>query len=232
MSLAISRKAFLATAFAAAASLMVAAAAPSRASDLNDAEALVDEAFHAVRGMLQNNEFEALPRYLENAQGVMIYPSLVKGGFIIGGEGGSGLLMVRGSDGTWSSPAFYTLAAGSIGLQIGGQVSKAVLTIMNEGAVRAMMEDGFKFGGDISVAVGPVGKGLEASTTGNFDDDVYVFSSAVGLFGGGSLEGAGLIEKNTYNYAYYDSGQAVPYAVAIERRFSNTQADRLRNLLP
>lgn len=232
MPLAISRKAFLAMAFAAAASLMAAGAAPARANDLADAEELVDEAFHVLRGMLQSNEFEALPRYLENAQGVMIYPSLVKGGFIIGGEGGNGLLMVRGSDGSWSSPAFYTLAAGSIGLQIGGQVSKAVLTIMNEGAVRSMMEDGFKFGGDISVAVGPIGKGLEASTTGNFDEDVYVFSEAVGLFGGGSLEGTGLFETNTYNYAYYDSGQATPYAVAVERRYSNTQADRLRNLLP
>lgn len=232
MSPAISRKAFLATFAAASLALAIGAASPARANDLAEAEELVDDAYHVLNQMLQNNEFEALPRYLDNAQGVMIYPALVKGGFILGGEGGSGLLMVRGSDGSWSSPAFYTLAAGSIGLQIGGQVSKAVLTIMNEGAVRAMMEDGFKFGGDISVAVGPVGKGLEASTTGNFDEDVYVFSSAVGLFGGGSLEGAGLIEKNTYNYAYYDSGQAVPYAVAVERRFSNTQADRLRALLP
>ena len=232
MSLAISRKAFFASFAAAALAVMTAAAAPARADDRANAEELVDDAYHVVNQMLQNNEFEALPRYLENAQGVMIYPALVKGGFILGGEGGSGVLMVRGSDGSWSSPAFYTLAAGSIGLQIGGQVSKAVLTIMNEGAVRAMMVDGFKFGGDISVAVGPIGAGLEAATTGNFSEDVYVFSSAVGLFGGGSLEGAGLFEKNAYNYAYYDSGQATPHAVAIERRYSNTQADRLRSLLP
>lgn len=231
MSFDFSRKAFLATAFAAA-SLLAVGASPALANDRANAEELVDDAYHVLSQMLEKNEFEALPRYLENAKGVMIYPELIKGGFILGGEGGNGVLMVRGSDGTWSSPAFYTMAAGSIGLQIGGQVSKAVLTIMNEGAVKSMMKDGFKFGGDISVAIGPIGKGLEASTTGNFDEDVYVFSEAVGLFGGGSVEGAGLIEKNAYNYAYYDSGQATPYAVAIDRRYSNAQADRLRSLLP
>ena len=228
----LSRKSFLALAFAATASLAFAGAQPALANDKAKAEELVDDAYHVVNQMLQDGEFEALPRYLENAQGVMIYPALVKGGFIIGGEGGNGILMVRGSDGSWSSPAFYTLAAGSIGLQIGGQVSKAVLTIMNEGAVRAMMEDGFKFGGDISVAVGPIGKGLEASTTGNFDEDVYVFSKAVGLYGGGTLEGAGLFEKNAYNYAYYDNTQATPYGIAVDRRFSNTQSERLRSVLP
>ncbi len=233
MSVSFSRKGFLAMLFAATASFALAGGPlPAAASDRDKAEEIVDDAYHTVNQMLQNGEFEALPRYLESAKGVMIYPALVKGGFIIGGEGGSGVLMVRGSDGSWSSPAFYTLAAGSIGLQIGGQVSKAVLTIMNEGAVQAMMNDGFKFGGDISVAVGPIGKGLEASTTGNFDEDVYVFSSAVGLFGGGSLEGAGLFEKNAYNYAYYGNAEATPYAIVIDRRFSNAQSDRLRAVLP
>lgn len=233
MSVFLSRKSFLAMIFAASAGLaLTGGVAPVSAGDRDEAEELVDEAFHVVNQMLQDGEFEALPRYLENAQGVMIYPALVKGGFILGGEGGSGVLMVRGSDGTWSAPAFYTLAAGSVGLQIGGQVSKAVLTIMNEGAVEAMMNDGFKFGGDISIAVGPIGKGLEASTTGNFDEDVYVFAKAVGLFGGGSLEGAGLFEKNAYNYAYYGNTEATPYSIAVERRFSNTQADRLRSVMP
>ncbi|MEX0921681.1 MAG: lipid-binding SYLF domain-containing protein [Rhodovibrionaceae bacterium] len=233
MSVSLTRKGFFAMLFAASAGFALAGGAlPAAANDKDEAEELVDNAYHVVNQLLQDGEFEALPRYLENAQGVMIYPALVKGGFIIGGEGGTGLLMVRGSDGTWSSPAFYTLAAGSIGLQIGGQVSKAVLTIMNEGAVESMMNDGFKFGGDISVAVGPIGKGLEASTTGNFDEDVYVFSKAVGLFGGGSLEGAGLFEENAYNYAYYGNTEATPYSILIDRRFSNVQADRLRSVLP
>ena len=65
--------------------------------------------------------------------------------------------MVRGSDGTWSDPAFYTLAGASIGLQIGGEVSEAVFTLMTDEAVASLLQSEFKFGGDISVAVGPKG---------------------------------------------------------------------------
>ena len=103
---------------------------------------------------------------------------------------------------------------------------------MNDEAVQAVLEDNFKLGGDISLAVGPLGKGMEASTTGNFDEDVYVWSKAQGLFGGVSLEGAGFFEKNSYNYAYYDSGEATPTAIVKEWRYFNPQADRLRALLP
>ncbi len=195
------------------------------------AEELVAKSRFTIERLLSDPEFFKLGPYIEKSRGVLIIPELVKGGFIVGGEGGSGVLMVRGSDGTWSSPAFYTLAAGSIGLQIGGQVSEVVFTLMNDGAVNSMLGDEFKLGADASVAVGPIGAGLEASTTTNFDEDIYAFSKSVGLFGGGALEGAKIFERTEWNEGYYGKG-AVPKAIVFERRFSNPGADKLRASLP
>ncbi|TQV76329.1 lipid-binding SYLF domain-containing protein [Denitrobaculum tricleocarpae] len=193
-------------------------------------EELVAKSRFTIERLLSDPEFFNLKRYIEQSRGVLIIPELVKGGFIVGGEGGSGVLMVKGSDGTWSSPAFYTLAAGSIGLQIGGQVSEVVFTLMNDGAVNSMLGDEFKLGADASVAVGPIGAGLEASTTTNLNQDIYAFSKSVGLFGGGALEGAKIFERVEWNEGYYGKG-ATPKAIVFERRFSNPDADRLRAAL-
>ncbi|HSR71739.1 MAG TPA: lipid-binding SYLF domain-containing protein, partial [Kiloniellales bacterium] len=152
-------------------------------------------------------------------------------GFIVGAEGGSGVLLVRGSDGSWSPPAFYTLAAGSIGLQIGGQVSEVVFTLMNDGAVNAMLKNEVKLGADASVAIGPIGAGVEASTTTNLREDIIAFSRAVGLFAGGAFEGAKLISRENWNAEYYGAA-ASPKAIVVDRKFFNPQADKLRQALP
>ncbi len=103
------------------------------------AEELVAESLFSIERLLGDPNLPDLKTYVKNARGVLIIPELVKGSFIVGAEGGSGVLMVRGSDGTWSSPAFYTLAAASFGLQFGGQVSEVVFTLMTEGAVEALL---------------------------------------------------------------------------------------------
>ncbi len=213
----------------AAALLLPALVQPGAAA--STAEELVEESRFSVERMLADPNLPQLKRYVEKARGVLVIPELVKGGFIVGAEGGSGVFIVRGADGTWSSPAFYTLAAGSIGLQIGGQVSEVVFTVMSESAVEALVKSEVKLGGDLSIAVGPLGKGLEASTTTNLNADIYAFSRAVGLFGGGALEGAKLISRRTLNDEYYGA-PAPPRAVLIERTFFNPQADKLRRALP
>jgi len=195
------------------------------------AQELVEKSRFLIERLLVDEELPELKGFVTRARGLLIIPQLVKGGFVIGGEGGSGVLMVRGSDGTWSAPAFYTLAAGSIGLQIGGQVSEVVFTVMNEGAVEALLRSEIKLGGDLSVTVGPIGKGLEASTTTNLGADVFAFSKNVGLFGGGALEGAKLFARKKLNEAYYGPG-ATPRAIVIERIFFNPQAEKLRKAAP
>lgn len=211
--------------------LMLAVADSRPAAALTDPEELVERARLSLLRLTGNPDGRHLNDYLSRAQGVLIVPALIKGGFIIGGEGGAGVLLVKGSDGTWSSPAFYTLAAASIGLQIGGEVKEVVFTLMNSGAVEAILANNAKLGGDLSIAIGPFGRGIEASTTTNFNADVFAFSSSVGAFAGGALEGAGIIDRQSYNDQYYDA-YAPARAIVVDRRFYNGHADALRSALP
>jgi lipid-binding SYLF domain-containing protein len=210
--------------------LLPAAAQVRPAGAASEAEQLVVKSRLTLEALLQDPEMPELRKYLEDAKAVLIFPQLVKGGFIIGGEGGNGVFLVKGKDGSWSPPAFYTLAAGSVGLQIGGQVSQVVFTVMNDGAVTAILNSKFKLGADASVAVGPIGKGVEASTTAHLGLDLYAFSKVVGLYGGGAFEGAAILERDTLNTEYY--GRAiVPRQIVIERAAANPQADKLRGVL-
>lgn len=196
-----------------------------------EAEALVTEARLTVDRLMADKEFFELPKFIKAAKGIYIIPQLVKGGFILGAEGGTGVFLARGTDGSWSPPAFYTLGAGSIGLQIGGEVKEVVFVLMSDKAVDAMLSSEFKLGADASVSVGPMGRGIEASRTTDLTSDIYAFSKSVGLFGGGALEGAKIFERTSLNNEYYGSG-ATPKNIVIDRRFTNIHADSLRQLLP
>jgi len=210
--------------------LVLAFAQPAAAASVKPEELVEESRFTVERLLTDPDRPEILP-VVEKARGVLIIPELFKGGFIFGAEGGSGVLLVRGSDGSWSSPAFYTLAAGSFGLQAGAQVSETIFALMNDGAINAFMSNEFKLGADASVAVGPLGAGIEASTTTNLDKDIYAFSRASGLFGGGSLEGAKIINRQDLNDAYYGA-VATARDIVIERKFFNRGADALRKALP
>jgi SH3 domain-containing YSC84-like protein 1 len=198
---------------------------------LTQQQEVLDKARISFDKLITSVEFGELPGYMKSAKGVLIFPELYKGGFILGAEGGYGILAARAGEG-WSQPAFYDLVAGSLGLQIGGQVSEVVLTIMSDKALNAVLDDQFKFGGDMSIAVGPIGKGLGADTTTNMQADVYSFAKTAGLFGGVSFEGAGIIKKDDWNRAYYGQG-ATPRGIVVENKFKNpnTQA-LLKSLQP
>jgi lipid-binding SYLF domain-containing protein len=102
---------------------------------------------------------------------------------------------------------------------------------MTDEAVASLLDSEFKFGGDISVAVGPKGAGIGASSSTNASADIYAFSKAVGLFGGGALNGAKIFERTEWNQGYYGP-EATPKAIVIERKFSNPQANKLRDAIP
>ena len=101
---------------------------------------------------------------------------------------------------------------------------------MNDGAVDAILSNKFKVGADASVAVGPFGKGVEASTTTNLNLDVYAFSKTAGLFGGGALEGAAIVARDKLNQAYYGPGYT-PQDIVLHRKAHNPAADPLRRSL-
>ena len=167
---------------------------------------------------------------LDRAKAVLIVPNLLKGAFIVGGEGGSGVLLARRADGSWSAPVFVTLGAASVGLQIGGQSSKVLFAIMNDKALEALLSDKVKLGVDVGVAIAHKGAGVEASTTTAARDDIFQFAVSQGLFGGGALEGAVIEPRTSWNEAYY--GRTLgPKAIVSDPSLFAPEANPLRAAL-
>ena len=192
---------------------------------------LIDQARIAVEQLRSDPNLSGFADLLIRAKAVIVIPALVKAGFFIGGEVGSGLLLVRHPETReWGYPAFYTLAAASFGFQIGAQVSQVMFLIMTDGGLEAMMSDKLTLGADISVAAGSVGAGVEAATTFNAEADIYSFSRAKGLFGGVSFEGAVLVPDDDANEAYYDAAISAR-GIVIHREVENADADGLRAAL-
>ncbi|MDP6175899.1 MAG: lipid-binding SYLF domain-containing protein [Rhodospirillales bacterium] len=193
-------------------------------------QALVDGATKTLRALKARENLHQFPPLLRQAAGVAIFPALYKGGFLVGVEGGHGVLLSRKPDGTWSYPAFYSMAAGSFGMQMGAQKSEVVLIIRNPGALKAILRHQGKLGADAGVAVAWEGAGVEGAVTTNMGMDVWAFSNNVGLYGGASLEGAAIVRRNDLNQEYYGVG-ATPEKIVLAHQLSNAQADGLRQEL-
>jgi len=183
---------------------------------------LVDDATSSALKFANDTNMSYLHANLGNAEGVLIIPKLTKGAFIVGGSGGSGVLLKRQDSNGWSYPAFYTMSSGSIGLQFGGEVSEIILMIMTKGGMDSLLASSFKLGTDASVAAGPVGVGAKAQSV-----DILAYSRTQGVFAGVSLEGSAIKVRPDYNSAYY--GKDVRTSdVFIVNAVTNPHADKLR----
>src|ERR1700675_4453667 len=132
---------------------------------------------------------------LEKADCVIVFPSVLKAAFVVGGSYGRGAMACRtGKDfrGPWGAPAMYALEGGSIGFQIGGQATDLVLLVMNERGASSILSSKVKLGGDASIAAGPVGRDAAANTDAYMRAEVLSYSRTRGLFAGVSLEGSTL----------------------------------------
>jgi len=192
-------------------------------------QGLVDKSAAVVRAMRSDPAFRNIEVYLKNARGVLILPSVIKAGFIYGGQGGNGVLLARDAGGSWSSPAFYTLGGGSIGLQIGVQEAAIVLVFMNDKAFKAAIDTGLTLGADATVAAGSEGLTGEVASTHAFKD-VYYFADVGGLFVGVSLEGGVVHVREGLNKTYY--GQTLtPRQIVLERKADVPAAQGLKDAL-
>jgi lipid-binding SYLF domain-containing protein len=149
---------------------------------------------------------------LSSAQCVAVVPSLLKGGFIVGGSYGNGVASCRTPKG-WSAPAFFRVEGGSFGLQIGGQAVDLVMVIMNDKGMRDLLEAKFKLGADASVAAGPVGRLAEGSTDWKMRAEVLTYSRARGVFAGITLNGAVIRQDQDDTRDFY--GRMVPYKTIL-----------------
>jgi lipid-binding SYLF domain-containing protein len=167
---------------------------------------------------------------LGRAKAVLIVPNLWRAGFILGGSGGSGVLVAKGPDGAWSAPAFYGIGGGSIGFQIGAEMQELMLIILTDGGLTKIMDNQVKIGGDVTFALGPVGAGLGGATTPNFGADLVAYSTSIGLYGGLNLEGGLIAIREEWNRGYYGEG-ATSREIVFNRRFDNPGAADLRAAL-
>ena len=191
---------------------------------------IVDEARETVLALKTQSFEPSFADTLATAHAVAIFPNLYKGAFFWGAEGGNGIVLARDANGAWSGPAFYSLASGSFGFQFGGQKARTVLILRTPGALKAIIDNQAKLGADIGFSVATTGAGLEGATTTNLGADIIAFNDAVGLYGGFSLEGGGLIRRNDFNQDYY--GQASePNDILMARTRTNPRADALRAAL-
>ena len=162
----------------------------------------------------------------KKAKGVFIAPQVLKGAFVVGASGGSGVLVVRDEKtGGWNGPAFYTIGGVSFGPQIGGQASEVVLLVMTERRVSSLLSNSLKLGADVGIAAGPVGAGASVSTA-NLSADILSFSRSKGLYGGVSVDGAVVAIRGDLNEAYYGK-PVTPTDTLIRRQVANPQAERL-----
>ena len=130
-----------------------------------------------------------IPRdILAKAECVAVFPQVIKAGFIVGGRGGRGVASCRTPSG-WSAPAFFNLGGGSVGLQIGAQATDFILLFMDKDGLNNLLSDKFEIGGDASVAAGPVGRQVGASTNLTLDAKILSYSRSKGLFAGLELKG-------------------------------------------
>lgn len=190
----------------------------------NQQQALVDRARITFESFMADPNMVWLQENLHAANGLLIVPSLLKAGFIFGGSGGSGVLIVPDpKTGKWSEPAFYTIGSVTFGLQIGGEAAEVVMYARTQKAVDRMLTSRFQLGGDTSISVGPVGGGASANVVA----DIVSFSRSRGAFAGLSLQGAVINPRNEWNTSYF--GKSVrPVDILVTRSVSNPGSAGLR----
>ena len=202
----------------------------SIAQEAGKPQLLVDEATAVVAELKADEHYGDFAPYMQRAKAVLIVPQLLKAGFVVGGEFGEGVMLTRGAGG-WSAPAFYSMAGGSIGLQIGAESKRVMIAVMTDKGVNALLTDQFKFGADASIAVGEVGAGASASSVGSVDKaDMIAFSRSKGLFGGGALDGTLIQPLPEKNAAYYGAGTTTR-AILIDRSVNAAGAAGLKAAL-
>ena len=150
---------------------------------------------------------KAVPRsVMEKAEGIAVFPSLIKAGLGIGGQRGHGVLSVRNKNGGWSNPAFLTITGGSIGAQFGVQAIDLVLVINNQRGLEQLVKNQFKIGADAGVAAGPVGREASASTDIQLRAQILSDSRSRGLFAGVTLNGSTINQDRDANERFYKVG--------------------------
>jgi SH3 domain-containing YSC84-like protein 1 len=186
----------------AAAPMMAAPAAPAD----NDKETDRLENAGMVMEEIMNIPDNIPQDLIDKAECIIVFPSVLKAAFIVGGSYGRGAMVCRSGEhftGPWGAPSMMALEGGSVGFQLGGQATDFVLLVMNARGATAILNSKVKLGADMSAAAGPKGRDAEAGTDVTLRAEILSYSRARGLFAGISLEGSSLRPDNDGNEKLY-----------------------------
>ena len=180
---------------------------PFHAQGGSDEAQRVTESIRVLQEIMDAGD-QSVPRsIMQKAEGIAIFPSLLKGGFIVGGQRGRGVLSARDpKTGAWSAPAFLTITGGSLGAQIGGQAVDLLLVVQNRRGLEQLVRNQFKIGADASVAAGPVGRDASASTDIQMRAQILSYSRTRGLFAGVTINGSTIRQDRDANDRFYGMG--------------------------
>ena len=201
-------------------------ALPAASADFAQQQQLVEKARFTLENFTADPGLkDSLRELSKEARAMFIVPQLLRGAFVFGGAGGSGVLLVREEKtGNWSQPVFYTIGSASFGLQIGGDASELVLVVRNQKGLEEFYRSDFKLGANVGIAAGPVGRG--ASVHG-IAADIIAYARKKGAFAGMALDGAWVAVSDESNRAYY--GQPVrPVDIVVKGSVSNPKSLDLR----
>lgn len=197
--------------------LLIAALAGSAAAQDQDRDKQVKRVREAgtVLQEIMSAPDKGIPEdIIGSAKCVAVVPSLLSGGFIFGGEFGSGVASCRLANGKdWSTPAFFDVKGGSFGLQIGGRAVDLVMLLMDERGMKNLLSSQFELGANASVAAGPVGRQAEGNTDWKMRAQVLTYSRARGIFAGMALKGALVRQDKDDTRRFY--GHMVTYRTLL-----------------
>lgn len=162
---------------------------------------------------------------LKRARAILVVPNYVRAGFVIGGTGGGGVMLVRRPQGGWNGPAFFDTIAGTLGPQVGVYRSELIMMFMTERSVERALQGSMQFGADASVAAGPIGAGERGPFA-----DIYTYIRPVGAYAGISVSTGAVEPDRSENESYYGRG-ATARTILVEGRFNTSPGERLRQIL-
>lgn len=168
------------------------------------ADKTLQRSLQALNNIMEDPENYIPPSLIIQSEGIVILPGAFKLAVgYAGGQGARGIALVRKADGSWSDPFFVSLGEGSLGLQVGAQISDIFLLFRDKNDLLELYETELTLGGDVGVAAGPVSRGASAVTDFEFESEIYTYSHSNGLFAGVCFKGGVLTYNNRINESLF-----------------------------
>ena len=208
-----------------AATIVLGAPAIALADRLGTAIKEIGNSTALVEDVTIDPEERIPPSLLRDSKGIIILTNVSQGGFIVGGRGGDGVMLIRQADGNWGNPAFVKTGGGNIGFQAGFKRGDIILLLMSRGAINRILMGEVEFGGNVSGVAGPVGTTAVDPNTVKGEILTYSFVDG-GLYGGVTLEGGTFGFEDKVNEDFYDVDDITPEDVLFNPNLSAPTGDR------